>query len=77
MKKKNFEDSLNKLEDITEKMEDKETSLEQAMELYKEGVLEAAFCKEYIENIEHEVKILKEKVDGNLELIDFEPEEED
>lgn len=75
-KKKNFEDALNRLEEITKKMEQEETTLEQAMKLYKEGVEEAVFCSEFLKSIEEEVKILQKNTNGTFKLTKFESLEE-
>ena len=75
-KKKNFENSLNRLEQITDEMERDDISLEQAFKLYEEGVKEAVFCSEFLKNIEKEVKILQKNIDDTFKLSKFESLEE-
>ena len=57
-------------------MEEQSTSLEQAMKLYKQGVEEAIFCSEFLNNIEQEVKILQKNSNGTFKLKKFESLEE-
>lgn len=75
-KKKVFETSLNKLEEIVKKMEEEDTSLEKAMNLYKEGVSEAIFCSDFLKNMEKEVSVLKKTAQGYFKLDKFEDLEE-
>lgn len=75
-KKKNFEDSLNRLEQIADEMEKGDISLNEAFKLYKEGFKEATFCSEFLKNIEKEVKILQENIDDTFKLAKFESLEE-
>lgn len=75
-KKKSFEDALNKLENITNEMENEEISLNQAFKLYKEGVEEAMFCSQFLENLEKDVKILQKNLDETFKLSKFENLEE-
>lgn len=75
-KKKNFEDALNRLEQITDEMEKDDISLQQSFKLYKEGVEEAVFCSEFLKNIEKEVKILQKNIDETFKLSKFESLEE-
>ncbi|MBR1741434.1 MAG: exodeoxyribonuclease VII small subunit [Lachnospiraceae bacterium] len=56
----NVDEGLKKLEEINRKLAAKETSLEEALELYKEGTLLAAKCKEHLEGVEKELQILNE-----------------
>ncbi|MCQ2554475.1 MAG: exodeoxyribonuclease VII small subunit [Clostridia bacterium] len=45
-----FEDSMKKLEELSEKIRDEETSLDDAMKCYEEGISEYNKLKEIIEN---------------------------
>lgn len=61
-KKINFEDSMNRLEDIVNLLEDQSTSLEQSIELFEEGMLLTDSCKEILKNTETRIKkLLKEE----------------
>ena len=58
-KKQTFENALKRLEDISEIIEDPETTLEKSLELYKEGVGLSVFCAEILQNARQEIFELK------------------
>ena len=63
-KKKNyadFESAIERLEEITEKLESGDSKLEESLELYSEGVEIAAYCSKMLSEIEKKVTILKER----------------
>lgn len=70
---KDFETAINRLEEITEKLESGEVTLEESMSLYTEGMEIAAYCNMKLVEVEKKIKAVKEK---NLELIE-EPFEEE
>lgn len=70
-KKKIFETSLKRLEEITNEMEKSETTLENSLKLYTEGVEEAIFCAEFLKNMEEQVSILQKDVNGLFKLNSF------
>lgn len=47
-----FESSVKKLEEIVSKLENNEMSLEESIEIYKEGVSLLSSCKKQLENAE-------------------------
>ncbi len=59
-KKEEFdiEKALERLEEINELLSKSGTSLKDSMELYKEGVALSEKCKENLEGVEKEIKIL-------------------
>lgn len=70
-KKKIFEDSLKRLEEIASEMEKNEISLEKSLKLYKEGIEEAVFCADFLKNIEQEVSILKKDANDVFKFAPF------
>lgn len=70
-KKQTYEQALERLEKIVELIEDENTSLEEAVKLYKEGAKLSAFCSEGLIKIEQEISVLKKNSDGNFELENF------
>ena len=70
-KKKVFEHSLKRLEEIAIDMEKNETGLENSLKLYKEAVEEATFCADFLKNIEQEVSILKKDANNIFKLSPF------
>ncbi len=70
-----FEQALNRLEEITESLENGDFSLEESIKLYEEGVKLIKLCNSKLENVESSIKILINK-DGELLEEDFIPNEE-
>lgn len=71
--KKTFEELLNRLESIVDEMENMDIGIEKAVKLYKEGIEISTQCSQRLENVEQQVKILKEKSDGTFKEINFKP----
>ncbi len=63
-KKKTFEASLKRLEEIVELMEQGEVDLEQSVKLYKEGVDISVFCASKLTEAEQEISILQKTAAG-------------
>ncbi len=66
MKMKDFESNLKQLEEIVAKLEAGEMTLEQALELFEQGVKISRFCNAKLEEAERKVEILIKTADGNL-----------
>jgi len=66
-KYKDFESALERLEEITERLESGETKLEESIDLYTEGIEIAGICTKKLADAEKKVKILKEK---NREMVE-------
>jgi exodeoxyribonuclease VII small subunit len=71
MKKKSFEDALEKLENITRELEEGELSLEESLKHFDEGVKLAEFCNSKLNEAQKKVEILMEK-NNSLEPTPFE-----
>jgi len=67
-----FEASLKRLESIVESLESGDVPLDQAMELYEEGVLLSKFCGEKLRATELRLKKLGKDAEGNFEVEDLE-----
>ena len=52
------EDAFVRIEEIIKAIEEPETKLSNAMELYKEGVILSEKCRDNLEGVEKEIKIL-------------------
>ena len=57
-KKKNFENQLNRLKVIVDKMEKGDVKLEDALKLFEEGVGIYADCNKLLEEADQKIKIL-------------------
>ncbi len=66
----NFEDSLEKLEDIVHSLEAGELSLEESLSTFEEGVKLTRQCQSALQEAEQRVTVLLEK-NGEKEESDF------
>ena len=69
-----FEEALNRLEDVVENLESGQVPLEQAIDLFQEGMKLAKRCHLKLDHIEQKIEILLEK-DGQFLKKPFEHEE--
>jgi len=69
--KKTYEEAINRLEEIVEKLDSGDFTLEQSMDLFKEGVELTKFCNEKLNEYEKTITKLVEKqgvmVEENLD----------
>lgn len=61
-----FEDNLDRLNAIVGQMEGAEVPLEQALQLYEEGMRLSAVCQKQLEEAEGRVEILRKRADGKM-----------
>ncbi len=67
---KDFESALARLDQITDRLESGEASLEESISLYTEGMEIAAYCTKTLSEAEKKITILKE-LNGRLEEAPF------
>ncbi len=72
----NFENSTQQLEALIETLGDEETSLEQALQAFEEGVKITRSLQKSLQEAEQRVTLLLEK-DNEPEAVDFDPAEGD
>jgi len=70
MGKRNFEESLARLEQITEELESGELSLEESLKKFDEGVKLVDFCQLKLQEAQQKVDLLLKK-NGRLQDIPF------
>ena len=70
-KKKTFESSLARLEEIVKAMESGDAMLDESLSLYEEGVKLVKFCTKALDDAEQKVKILQKSEEGTLVEVDF------
>lgn len=63
MAKKTFESALQRLEAITEEMENGELSLENSLKKFDEGIKLAQFCNAQLEDAKEKIEMLIDKGD--------------
>ena len=76
-KKADFERSLARLEEVVQKLESANLSLDDAMKLFEEGVQLSRECQKQLAETEARVEILLKKADGKLAAEPFESVDED
>jgi exodeoxyribonuclease VII small subunit len=65
-----LEQSLQRLEQIVEALEQGEIPLEQAMKMYEEGIALSKVCMEKLRQAEVKIKTLSKDINGKLQLSD-------
>lgn len=75
MENMNFEESMEKLEQIATELEKGELSLEESLIKFEEGMQLSKKCSEIIENAEKKITILLQK-EGNIVEENFLTEEQ-
>lgn len=65
---KTFEESLNKLEVIVQKLEEGDLPLEESLKLFEEGVKLSRDCRERLSKAERRIEILLKDADGDITL---------
>jgi len=70
----NFEKTLAELEQLVEKMEKGDLSLEESLKYFERGILLTKTCQQALSEAEQKVRILLEK-DGKSELETFNPDD--
>ncbi len=70
----NFEETMEKLEQIANKLEKGDLSLEESLSEFEEGMKLSKKCNEIIENAEKKITVLLQK-DGEIKEENFIPEE--
>ncbi len=71
MKMKTFEEALERLEQITKRLEDENIAIDEAVELYEEGMKLTDFCSKKLEEAENRVKIITNIKNGSMETEEF------
>lgn len=66
--KNNFEEKLKKLEEITEKLESSEISLDELLKLYEEGIKLNIELKKILDEAELKINELKREIDGKISI---------
>lgn len=72
--KLNFEEAMQKLERIVEKLEEGDVPLEEAISIYREGMELSKLCHDKLKNVEEQLTEII-TVDGNKENFSIQEEE--
>ena len=76
MAKKKFEEALQELETIAQRLEDGNLSLDESLALFEEGIKLSRLCSQRLDEAEKKVEILLKNENGSLARQPFEPEED-
>ena len=71
MAKKNFEKALADLENIVQRLDENDLSLDEALSLFEEGIKLSRFCSQKLDSVENKVEILLRDDEGNLKKEPF------
>lgn len=67
-----FEDALKKLENIVDRLESGELELEEAINIFEEGINLSLYCQQELKKAEGRILQLVKNLNGELELKEFE-----
>lgn len=70
-KRETFETSMAELEEIVEKLEAGEVTLDESLELFEKGIKLVKSCRNRLDEAEKKVKILTTDPDGEMTEEDF------
>ncbi len=70
MAKESFEDRLERLKSVVEKLERGDLPLEEGVALYKEGLALVKTCGKQLENARHEVRIVSEGLISEFDALE-------
>jgi len=66
--KKKFEEALQELERVVERLESGELSLEDSLAAFEEGVRLAHYCNQKLNEVEKRIELLVKDKEGKLQL---------
>ena len=70
-KELNFEETMKKLEEVVQKLENGELNLDDSIKEFEKGMELSKSASKYLEEAEKKITILVKDKDGNLEEQDF------
>jgi exodeoxyribonuclease VII small subunit len=72
--KESFEASLRALEEVVERLESGDLTLEESLACFELGVQSAARCRKLLQDVELKVELLLRDRDGGLAVEEFNPQ---
>lgn len=64
--KRTFEEAMNELEEIVEKLENGELTLDQSLECFQKGIELSKYCNKRLDEVEKKITVLIENEEGEL-----------
>ncbi len=77
MAKKRFEEALQELENIVQRLEDGNLSLDESLALFEEGIKLSRLCAQRLDEAEKKIELLMKDENGALSRQPFIPADED
>ena len=68
---KGFEESIKELEEIVEKLERGDATLDEFLKLFENGIKLSKSCQKMLDNAEKKVSVLMQNDEGEMEKQDF------
>ncbi|MFQ5683924.1 MAG: exodeoxyribonuclease VII small subunit [Candidatus Binatia bacterium] len=69
--KKKFEKALEELEEVVERLESGEISLEDSLAAFEEGIGLVKYCNQKLTEVEKKIELLVKDKEGNIRLKSF------
>ena len=76
-KSNEFEKSFQQLEAIVKRLEAEELPLDEALQLFEEGIRLSRFCNQKLEEVEKKIELILADAKGQPRVEPFEPEDAD
>ena len=76
MARKKFEEALQELETVVQRLEDGNLSLDESLALFEDGIKLSRLCSQRLDEAEKKVEILLKNENGSISRQPFEPEED-
>jgi exodeoxyribonuclease VII small subunit len=73
-KKISFEKAMARLEEIVQRLESGEASLDETIRLFEEGKQLGRECQRQLTEVEKKIQMIVEKENGQIETVDFSAE---
>lgn len=74
--KKSFENAITELEEVVEKLEKGELSLDDSIEVFQKGIELSKYCNKRLDEVEKKISVLIEAENGELQEKEFSNSEE-
>lgn len=69
--RKTFEKALSELEGIVEKMEKGDMTLDESIEMFRQGIELSGYCSKRLDEVEKKITLLLKDEKGNISESDF------
>jgi len=66
-----YEEAINKLEEITARLEKGDLTLEEALTLFEEGIKLTKICSKILDEADGKIEVLVKDLNGNISLKEF------